>query len=242
MPESGVACYGVDGCRAGWFYAHLQGSDVRLGIVEKLGELIEKVPPSSRVFVDIPIGLHDQSGAGRSCDIAARQLLRPHRSSSVFNAPIRAILNKLDYAYANAESKRLSGKGLSRQTFNIIAKIREVDQLMAASTRARGVVREVHPELCFYGLAGCQVMEYSKKSREGFQSRLELLGRFIPDVSTYVESALAEYRRSEVAADDILDALVCAITAALADRWRTVPEYPGKDSTGLPMEIVYCRV
>jgi predicted RNase H-like nuclease len=235
-----VLCYGVDGCKGGWIYACIGGNEVQFGTVKKLIDLVEKAPAKSRIFVDIPIGLHDSSGEGRKCDVEGRRLLRPYRTSSVFNAPIRKILDEPNYEAANGSSKRLSGKGLTQQTFNIIPKIREVDHLMASSGKARELVREVHPEVCFYGLAGGRPMEYSKKTKEGFQSRLNILVGYQPGVEGIIERALSHYPRSVVAADDILDALVCAVTARMSDRWRTVPERPERDSKGLPMEMVYC--
>jgi len=240
--EEGITCYGVDGCKGGWIYACISGLEVEFGTVTELIDLVEKAPSDSRIFVDIPIGLRDSSGEGRKCDVEARRLLRPYRTSSIFNAPIRAILDEPRYESANETSKRLSGKGLSRQSFAIIPKIREVDQLMASSPRARKLIREVHPEVCFYGLAGGHPMEHSKKTKEGFQARLGLLDRYQTGVEDVVEQVLVNYPRKIVAADDILDALVCAITARESDHWKTVPEQPETDSKGLAMEMVYCQI
>ncbi len=111
---------------------------------------------------------------------------------------------------------------------------------MASSAKARELIREVHPEVCFYGLAGSHPMEHSKKTKEGFQARLALLCRFLPGVEKTVERALSHYPRKIVAADDILDALVCAITAQWSVHWKTVPAEPERDSKGLAMEMIYC--
>lgn len=235
-----VPCYGVDGCKGGWIYAAILGDQLSFGTVGQLDELLGDIPCAARVFVDIPIGLRDESGEGRVCDVQARRLLRPLRTSSVFNAPIRAILNTPDYQSANAASKRLSGKGLSRQSYNIIPKIREVDELMGSSDKARKVIREAHPEVCFCGLAGGHPVEHSKKTKEGFRERLALLSLHQPGIEASVEQALSSYARKVVAADDILDAAVCAVTAKMPEYWRTVPDTPELDSLGLPMEIVYC--
>ena len=234
--------YGVDGCRGGWLYAQLSDHKVAFGVITQLADLVERVSPASRLFVDIPIGLREGEEGVRLCDKQARRLLSPLRASSVFNAPIRPVIDIEDYQQANSESKRLSGKGLSKQSFNITPKIREVDRLMLASDKARQVVREVHPEVCFYGLAGGRPMQHGKKTREGFAQRLGLLRKFQAGVERDVEAALAQYPRKVVAADDILDALVCALTARMADQWKTVPALPEVDSKGLPMEMVYCEV
>lgn len=237
-----VHCYGVDGCRGGWFYARACDQRVSCGTVVALKELLGKVPQTSRVFVDIPIGLRDTDGAVRLCDQQARRLLSPLRTSSVFNPPLRAILAMEDYPEANETSKRLSGKGLSKQSFYITPKIREVDQLITASDKVRGMLREAHPEVCFYGLAGGNPMRHSKKTKEGFDERLKLLVKYQPGVESAVELAMSDYPRKIVAADDILDALVCAVTARMNEWWVTVPQIPELDSKDIPMEMVYCKI
>ena len=239
--SEGAVAYGVEGCTGGWLYAGISGNGVSFGTVPRLLDLVKRVPLGSRIFVDIPIGLRDNGGASRLCDQQARRLLSPLRTSSVFNAPIRPITTIEDYRAANSESKRLSGKGLSKQSFNIAPKIREVDQLMTSHDKAREMIREVHPEVCFYGLAGGHPMQHSKKTREGFAERLALLAKFQAGIEREVEAALAHYPRKIVAPDDILDALVCAVTAKMADKWKTVPAVPEIDSKGLSMEMVYCE-
>jgi predicted RNase H-like nuclease len=229
--------YGVDGCKGGWFFIRLEGDAVSHGTVRTLAELVEAAQDNSKVFVDIPIGLQDTTGS-RQCDVEARRLLGSPRCSSVFSAPIRAILGEPDYAAANAASKRLSGKGLSQQAYAITPKIKEVDDLLRTDPRLRGIVREVHPELCFYGFAG-RPMQYGKKPSAGFDERMAVLRELRPDTDVIVEDALATYLRKVVARDDILDALVAAITGTVG--MRTVPDQPEVDSCGLPMEMVYPR-
>ena len=231
--------YGVDGCKAGWFFVRIQGRDISHGIVSHVSELVEQAPSGSQVFVDIPIGLRDHGGS-RGCDAAARRLLGSPRSSSIFNAPVRAILHQTEYAEANAQSKRVSGKGLSRQSFAITPKIKEVDDLLCSRQKARSIVREAHPELCFFGLAGRRPMVHGKKSKAGFQERLAVLNRHCAVAAAVVDKVLSAHPRKQVAADDVLDAFVCAITAKMREHWRTAPENPETDSQGLPMEIVYC--
>lgn len=68
---------------------------------------------------------------------------RPHRNSSIFNAPIRAILDEPEYEVANEASKRSSGKGLNRQPFVIIPRITEVDQVIESSARARKFQKQI---------------------------------------------------------------------------------------------------
>lgn len=231
---------GVDGCRSGWFFVQLDDQGFAdFGVVSALAELLTRKPLPERIFVDIPIGLRDAEGHPRGCDTAARKLLGSPRGTSVFPAPVRAILDAQDYDAARSRSRALTGKSPSRQAFGIMPKIREADRLMQDNEVARRLVREVHPELCFWGLAGGRPMTHKKSKPEGFDERLEVLARHYPQTPSLVQSALSDFPRKDVARDDILDALVCAVVASTPGEWRTAPEQPEIDSVGLPMEIVY---
>jgi predicted RNase H-like nuclease len=52
--------------------------------------------------------------------------------------------------------------------------------------------------------------------------------------------AREQYLVKEVATDDILDAMVGAVTAMQYPRLSTLPTNPVSDEEGIPMEIVYC--
>lgn len=231
---------GVDGCKRGWFFVRSWGSGLDFGIVETLDELVADTPDNARIMIDIPIGLRDDTAAPRQCDSAARKLLGGKRASSVFPSPIRAILHELTYAEASSKSHRLTGKRISQQSFAIMRKIREVDELVCDSDHARRLIREIHPEVCFWGLNGGVPMSSNKKSAEGFSERLKLIESHLPQAQEIVSRVLSEYLRKDVARDDILDASVALVTAmAPTDSLRTLPESPELDLQGLPMEMVY---
>ena len=235
--------YGVDGCRKGWFYfALIPDREPGWGVVEKIAELVAEANDSDRIFIDIPIGLPN-GAEGRLCDSEARRKLAPHRTSSVFPVPVRSALTAETYEEANEKNRKGCGKGLPRQTYAIMPKIREVDSLLRGGARARRVVREVHPEICFWALAGGSPMRHNKKTGRGFDERVAVLERFHPSVATCFDEIRTGYRRLDLADDDILDAMAVAITAS-ADRGalRTLPEHPAQDSCGLPMEMVYAPV
>ena len=242
LEDARVACeyFGVDGCRKGWFFVKSEGARLSYGVVARLGDLVNNTAPHSLIYVDIPIGLRDESGQPRVCDTAARQLLGAKRRSSVFPAPLRAILNEPTHQAATAKSKKLSGKGLSQQAFAIVPKIREVDELLADDIAARSMVREVHPELCFWGLAGSTAMSHRKKTKDGFEERMNVLSRVMPEAEGIVNLAMNDFLRKDVARDDIVDALVALVTAKVPNSdQRTAPSNPERDSRNLPMEMVY---
>ena len=239
--------YGVDWCRAGWFYiAFGPAEKIRWGIERTIDALVAKADSDSRVFIDVPIGL-PSNRLGRVCDAEARKKLHAQRRSSVFSTPVRAVLHHTNnYNRSNQINKELTGKGLNKQTFNLLPKIKEVDDLLGSCGEARKIIREVHPEVCFWALAGNRPMQYKKSLLKGFFERLAVLRELWPSVSETIdailddEAILKEHSRGNLDGDDILDAAAAAITAwAEPQALRTLPEHPPKDQRGLPMEMVY---
>jgi len=221
---------GVDGCPAGWvcFRVDLQSRRTYVRVLPKLHELVATTPHPRLVAVDIPIGI--PTVGARACDIAARRLLGKPRSNSVFPAPIRATFDARTYQEACALSLQVQGKSLSRQAFEIIPKIREVDDLM--TTELQTWVFEVHPEVSFWALNGEQSLKYRKLDREGREERLALLARHYAGIRNHV----AELRRAQAADHDLLDAAAAAWTAECVATGAVPRQY---DSRGLRMEIVY---
>lgn len=233
---------GVDGCPGGWFYIALGSSaPPHWGVVKKVAELVREARESDRIFVDIPIGLPDARLKERECDLMARKKLGQPRGSSVFPAPVRAALGAKNYEEAKQRSHKEIGKELSIAAFCILPKIREVDKLLRSAEKARRVVREVHPEVCFWAFAD-RPMKFSKtkEKQKAYEERLAVLESVRPSARKEMEEILKQFRRKDVARDDAVDAMAAAITAAARKRnLRTLPPRPPKDSKGLPMEMVY---
>jgi predicted RNase H-like nuclease len=234
---------GVDGCKAGWFGVRLNGDGT--WAVEppfaSIEGLWEKWGQAKSILIDIPIGLPDKAHGFRLCDKGAREVLRSPRSCSVFSAPSRAAINARTFDKANRLNREQLQRGLSKQAFSIMPKIRQVDEFLAKCKTARRVIREVHPEVCFWALSRNRPMRYSKKSEAGFKERLAVLRRGFPVSPAIVNAALQAYPRNAVGRDDILDALAAAVTGLRPDRLATLPDSPTTDALGLRIEIVYPR-
>ncbi|MCZ6681310.1 MAG: DUF429 domain-containing protein [Candidatus Poribacteria bacterium] len=230
---------GVDGCRAGWLAVGLTADDGwQIDVFPDVSSLWNHYRHASVILIDIPIGLRDGGAQERRCDPEVRKLLGPRRSS-VFPAPCRSAVYAESYEEASAINERMTGKRLSRETWHISAKIREVDCLLANDESARARIRETHPELCFSGLAG-HPMSHAKKRREGLLERTQMLQSIYPQTAALVRYALSEYRRKDVARDDLLDALCLAVTATRGKgKLLSIPQEPEFDSRGLRMEMVW---
>lgn len=147
---------GVDGTPRGWAVVIIGASQPVVRRVRALADIFDGTQ-FDIVAVDVPIGLLDAYEiGGRVCDREARKLLGRPRGSSVFAAPVRAVLqaNSWDEGCKLSRASSCCGKAISKQTYAIVDKIREVDKLMQARPDLRRVVREVHPEVCFCQLVG----------------------------------------------------------------------------------------
>lgn len=229
---------GVDGCKAGWVVAVARVCGGRLGrldvtVCPTFGDVLRLSPRPRVVAVDMPIGLLDRPArGGRACDQAARRILG-RRASCVFTPPSRRILSATTYGLARRE-------GLSRQAFNIMPKIREVDRVVTRRLQSR--IFEAHPELAFARLAG-RPMRFNKKTGAGRRERLRAITRAMPDLSARIAKLLravtTSLPRRVVSPDDVLDALVLALTAQRICRGeaQALPDRPIRDRRGLRMEI-----
>ena len=236
--ESGIA-YGVDACKAGWFCVTMDpAGKVDAFTIERLEQLVAKASAEDRIFVDIPIGFSD-GPEERLCDKEARSKLGPRRSS-VFRTPVRHSLGAEDDEGAKKKNQKYAGKSLSKQTLAIIPKIKEIDALLRNNKKARAIVREVHPEVCFWALAGGRPMKHKKSKPEGVEERVSVLNDIHPSLGNESRRILDSFPRSKAKIDDILDAMAASVTALASPKeLRTIPESPPKDSYDLPMEMVY---
>lgn len=218
---------GADGCRAGWVVCRRDdGGVLDIRVVKTLAEACDGL---AVMAVDMPIGLCDEPRPGRACERQARVLM-PGKASSVFPTPCRAALACKSYPEANATSRHL-GAGLTKQTFHLFPKMREVDALMRASPKLRRIVREAHPELAFARMNGGRPVLAKKRRPDGFAERLALLA----------DHGLAWTPRpvSGAARDDVLDAMaVCRTAMLIADGTATrLGPARQRDRHGLPMNI-----
>ncbi len=189
---------GVDGWSKGWVAVVLdEGSFAEAATFATIGELASHYPEAAVIGIDIPIGFAGTES--RRADRAARTAIKP-RSSAVFNTLPEAVYRAETYQAAAAESRRLSGKGISTQAYALRTKVLEV------ADHADDRFHEVHPEVTFRHLAG-EPIQWSKKTWNGQLLRRQLLrtaGIDLPD--ELPEAGL-------VPVDDVLDAAACAWTA-----------------------------
>ena len=255
MTDSAIKYVGVDSCRGGWIGVGLDDGDgARVKVREKFSEILERFGDASLILVDMPIGLHeDGKPRFRACDVEARGLLE-QRKFAVFPTPSRRLLDKAmaeewEREDASEWSRKEWGRKIGAQEFGIYRKMHEVGEaLTRRGENASPNVRESHPELCFLALSQEQhPMSHKKRDRVGRDERLATLRHRAQDVNdvdvdAIFKEARREYAKSQVADDDILDALAMAITAKIVwqncERFGTLPENAPPGSVG---EMVYAK-
>ena len=235
---------GVDGCPAGWLAVIARPGDfaaARRVLCRSFSEALVLEGGPDIIAVDIPIGIPDIAiKGGRICDNEARARLGG-RQSSVFAVPSRAALEELEYRRACSVNLEHSDppRKVSKQCFNLFAKIREVDAVMTPGLQA--CIFEVHPELAFWALNGERALDLPKKvksapSQPGLDLRRGLL-RGAGFSRQLLETS--DWPRRDVGPDDIIDACALAWSAArlLNGAAVTLPAAPPMDGRGLRMEI-----
>jgi predicted RNase H-like nuclease len=239
---------GADGCPAGWVvvFRSPEKQEPRARIFDSLSHVFSEPEQPRVVAVDIPIGLLGISPrGGRAADRECRKILGRDRQSSIFSPPSRATLVASSFLEA-CELEQVNSmppKKVSQQTFNILAKIREVDDI---APRFKGRIFECHPEVSFWAMNGGRAMSLPKKisrrkNPDGInESGLEERRRLLLDngyTASFLAARLGSFK--ECGSDDLVDACAAAWTAERIFRCqaRRFPETIEFDGHGLDMAI-----
>jgi predicted RNase H-like nuclease len=220
---------GVDGCKRGWVVALVPEHDdapTAVHVVSSFADVLALRPVA--IAVDMPIGLPNTGR--RACDIATRAQLGVRRSS-VFPSPIRPMLDATTYEEALAIGRSIDGRGLSRQAFNLIPRIRDVDEHI--TRRKQAWIGEAHPELCFALLLG-RPCAASKKTAEGRAERMSAIAGVYPDA---LERIAEPHPGAGI--DDVLDAYALTVTARRLNEGTVIRlGDSARDARGLRQEVI----
>lgn len=225
---------GADGAKAGWVVCVLDdGVVTEMAVVGRLADAIRRWSPD-RVGVDMPIGLVDDPV--RDAEVAARAML-PGRASTVFGVPCRTVVDAVregsvsSHAEATARQVEVTGKGLSIQSWGLMPRIIEVDDLL----RVRPDILEVHPETAFATVVGEPLAR--KTSWRGIGQRLEILTSLGIHVPPTFDGS------DGIAPDDALDAAIVAwVAAGTPDKLATLPTTPTQHDAIRPVVMTVRRV
>jgi predicted RNase H-like nuclease len=234
--NAALTLIGVDACSGGWICVAKERGRFQAWIAPKFADVLaNRVPQSVLVGIDIPIGLPGRGS--RECDREARAILGWPRRCSVFSTPVRPTLVAKDYGEACAIHRSIDGRALSKQAFNLLPKISEVDECLRADASLASRVREVHPEISFALWNGRTAMRHGKKTAAGSLERASLIDASWPKLRRQL---VAQLPRAGYASDDLLDAIAAlwSMCRAAKSRATRLPAIVVYDEFGLPMQVV----
>lgn len=119
---------GVDGCKYGYVAVNITDNDFDINVFKNIEEICAKYSDSNTILIDMPIGLPENTYDIRP-ETEGRKILSS-RSSCIFTVPCRQAVYEDDYCKANEINRDVLGKGLSKQSFSICSKIKEIDEFL----------------------------------------------------------------------------------------------------------------
>lgn len=225
---------GIDGCKKGWFLFSLSENSYSYILTDSLEKIRDRLNNAFLNLIDIPLGLEDKKPV-RECDKIFKNILG-RKASSIFNAPVYPLLKCKTYQEACDLNHRITGKKISLQTWFIIPKIRDANSFLQKS-KDKNILKEFHPETGFMILNKNEHLQFKKREKQGIEERLSILGKYL-DAETILDKICSETLRKDVAKDDILDAICCAVNGKFASKISAVPENAEADSFGIKKEIL----
>ena len=229
-------CIGIDGCRGGWVAAVL-GDGLSLRYARSLEEVRDLIQGADMVLIDMPMGIPSDGTSDRTCDREARRYLKK-RKMSIFPIPSRQAVYSDSYEEALALNREVTGKGLSKQAYNLFPKIREVDSFTRKDLSLLSKIYEGHPELSFTRIRG-RDMDHSKKKPEGVEERLLVLESHLSGVRALVDEFLSGYPRKTMVIDDVVDSIALVLSLLISETrgYSSLPDKEIRDGCEIPMRI-----
>ncbi|NBC56872.1 MAG: DUF429 domain-containing protein [Bacteroidetes bacterium] len=227
---------GLDACRMGWCgIGQIEGKLI-WGCFKSLENLIETYPALKLILIDIPIGLSSKH-ASRTVDAKARTHLK-RRKSSIFSPPCREALYAKNYQEALKINRKITGKGISIQAYNISPKIKAVDEWLSEKPNDLDIY-EAHPELCFKTLNKNIDLKYSKHDKTGLKERQNLLFDLDSNLKSVYKDFMTTYKREHIKPDDIFDAMSLYLIAKKQHSLQYIADDNTEDEREIPIRIVY---
>jgi len=228
---------GIDGCKYGWCLVLSEHGTLRFGgLYRTITELLEAHSDLDRVLIDMPMGLSSKNRL-RTIETTMRKELSK-RASTVFGVPCRESLKASSYVEASTVNQQIVGKKLSKQTYYISPKIREIDVFLAQNPIYKNILIESHPEICFKYL-NHQIVWSKKSTPEGIEERLQILEQYDATIRTLFDEMVKNSKRKNLKRDDIVDAICLCLVNQLAGKqeMRFIEDKIEKDEKEIKIRI-----
>lgn len=238
LPNHHFISVGIDGCKGKWLAVSISDTVYEIHLFDTIREVCDHYESADSILIDMPLGLAENAKEIRP-DAELRKHLKG-KASSVFNTPCRQAVYQTEYLEASNVNFEIMGNKLSRQSFAIIPKIRELDHYLQTNPMWKNRLLESHPEYCFSLLnAGLPILE-NKQTADGAMKRLAVLSKYYPQSHELLRAFKTQYSALSSKTDDLLDALSLAIIGAigLKNGFHTIPCIPFEDAKAIKMQII----
>ena len=231
---------GIDGSAGGWIAVVRMSHQFKVYHIDRISQIVELPVTIDLALIDIPLGL-GSSRVIRDVEELARKELSPSRHSSVFNVPVREAIQQEDYELASQMNQEITGKKISRQSWNIIPKIKDADSFLQENPGLKKRLLEAHPELCFKYLNHAKIPVFRKRDpgQKGLDERIRILRNYYQDVERFYGHQRKDLHPSLAQPHDLVDALCLCITACLGYQYRLsrLQETSTQDDFGIEMNM-----
>jgi predicted RNase H-like nuclease len=239
FPTGDFLSVGIDGAGKWWVVVALKKNGFAVSFHENIREICEWYVGADAMLIDMPIGLNEGAEDKRP-DHLVRTLMKG-KASSVFPTPCRQAVYAKDYPDAARQNKVVLGKSLSKQSWAIVPKIREIDIFLSENQEWTNRLLESHPEYCFTLLNDDRPVLSRKVTDEGFSIRRKILSKYYSNT----DAVLERYRKTapntiKSKRDDVVDALVLAVIGLLGLQYgfHSIPNPPYADTRGILMQMI----
>src|ERR1700751_1354167 len=118
---------GVDVWKGQWVAIVLEDGQCADGVVAKsLDAMLDSLKGADAIGVDVPLWM-PSDWVPRDADAAAREFVGPKRKNSVFSVYRREVYMADTHAAASTLNKNATGKGISKQSYDLGKRILEAD-------------------------------------------------------------------------------------------------------------------
>jgi predicted RNase H-like nuclease len=233
---------GIDGSAGGWVAVVRTPHQFKVYHFSRISQIFELPIAIDLALIDIPLGL-GSSRVIRGVEKLARKELSPARHSSVFNVPVRESMQQNNYQLASQTNWEITGKKISRQSWNIVPKIKDADHALQENPGLKKRLLEAHPELCFKYLNHAKIPVFRKRDpgQKGLDERISILRNYYQDVEHFYRQQLKDLHPSIAQPHDLVDALCLCITASLGGQYRLsrLQKTFTQDDFGIEMNMHY---
>lgn len=229
---------GISACSGGWVTVKLDNCSWDVSVFKTISDFVVFNKDCNIFVVNIPIGVLNGSLDERICDKNARAFFSGDNNIEIPFVPCREALYCNSFGVANVINKRLTGRYLSPQMWELCERIKELDKLINDDISLREKFIECNVELAFYSLSG-RKNKNNKVLLSGYNERRNILKNIYPKTDEILNYSIENFQRKDLKIHNVLDALCLALNGinGLKYGFMRIPSNLEFDDFGIRMQI-----